>query len=65
MMKNCVFYFGISSFVSEIKKLMMSQTLQMSAMNHKIENISENIGVMIFKLCTSNAHQIKAKGDSH
>ena len=43
MMKNGVFYFGIPSFIPEnVKKLMTSQTLQMTVKNHKIENISEN-----------------------
>ena len=34
---------------------------QMTVMNHKIENISKNIGIMIFNLGTSNVHQMRHK----
>ena len=60
MMKNGVFYFGTPEiFKFLLKKLMTSQTLQMTVVNHKIENTSENIEVMIFKLGTNNVHQIR------
>ena len=39
---------------------MMAQTLQMTEINPKIENISKNIGEIIFKLGTSNV-QIRHK----
>ena len=44
-----------SSFCS---KFMTSQTVHMTVINHKIENISENIGWVLFKLGTNNVHQI-------
>ena len=66
MRKNGVLYFGIPSFIPEmfkfVNKLMKSQTLQMTVINPKmIENISENIGRVLFKLGTSNIHQIRPK----
>ena len=37
-----------------VQKLMMSQTVHMTVINHKIENISENIGWVSFKLGSDN-----------
>jgi len=64
MMKNGVFYFGISCLVLEIiiqllaKKLMTSQTVHMTVINHKIENISENTGWVSFKLGSDYLGQV-------
>ena len=64
MVKNSVFYFGISSLVLEIiiqllakKLLMTSQTVDMTVINHKIENISENIGWVSLKLGSDYLHR--------
>ena len=54
MMTNGVYYFGIPSILQEIFK---SQTLQMAVRDHKIENISENIGCVLLKLGRSNLNQ--------
>ena len=40
---------------------MMAQTLQMTLMNHKIENISENIGWVLFELGCSNLYKVRHK----
>ena len=67
MMKNGVFYFGIPYFVPEIFKFLLKilvtllKHCEMTVMNQKIENISKNIGVMIFKLGTRNVHYIRHK----
>ena len=39
----------------------MAQTLQMTLMNHKIENISENIGWVLFELGCSNLYKVRHK----
>ena len=44
-----------------VQKLLTSQTERMTVINHKIENISENIGWVLFKLGTSNLHQLRHK----
>ena len=66
MMKNGVFYFwNIFScfqdvFVKKIS-LITSQNVYMPVINSKIENISENIGWMLFILGISNVHLIMPK----
>ena len=61
MMNNCVYYFGIPSLVPETFKFLMSQKLEMTVINDKIENISVNIGWMLFKLGSSDLHQVRHK----
>ena len=53
---NTIFRFrDIQVFV---QKLMMSQTVHMTVINHKIENISENIGWVSFKLGSDYLGQV-------
>ena len=66
MMKNGVFCFGISFSRSRdiqvfVQKLMMSKNVHMTAINHKMENISENIGWVLYKLGrgTCNLRQVR------
>ena len=58
MMKNGVIYFGISSVILEIFEF---GTVHMTEINHKIENISETIGMVSFKLGSGNLRQVKHK----
>ena len=37
-----------------VQKLIISQTVHMTVINHKIENISENVGWVLFKLGSDN-----------
>ena len=64
MMKNGISYFRISFCAIQVfvQTFMTSQTAEMTVMNLKIENISENIGVLIFKFGTSNVHHLRHKG---
>ena len=65
MMKNGVFCFGISFLVPEmniqvfVQKLIMSKNVHMTAINHKMENISENIGWVLYKLGRGNLRQVR------
>ena len=65
MMKNGVFGIRISSLVSEISKFLFKIhdviTVHMPVINSKIEDVFENIACVLFKLSTSNVHQIRHK----
>ena len=52
---------GLRDIQVFVQKLLTSQTERMTVINHKIENISEIIGQVMFKLGTSNFHQIRHK----
>ena len=61
-MKNGVFYFGISSFISEIFKFLLKNTVHMNKKSQNWElNISENIGCVLFKLGSGNLCQVRHK----
>ena len=63
-MNNSVYYFRIPSLVPETFKFLMSQKLEIPVINDKIENISVNIGQMLFKLGSSDLHQVQAQNDT-
>ena len=44
-----------------VQKLVMSQTVHMTVINHKIENISKNIAWVLFKLGSSDLRQVRHK----
>ena len=63
--ERCFLFWNIFSHSRDIEvfvqKLMTSQTKHMNAINHKIENISENIGWVPFKLGSCYLHQVRHK----
>ena len=69
MMNNGVFFSGISFLLAEIFKCFFfffskpdDAPYRLSPkINHKIKNISGNIGVMLLKLGTSNVPQVRHK----
>ena len=66
-MRNGVSCFEISSLIPEIFMVLLknwqSQTVHTTVINHKIENISENVGWVLFKLGTSRSD--KAQSVTH
>ena len=64
MLNNGVFVFEISSLVTEIFKFLFLKLMTnrlITKINHKIKNISGNIGVMLLKLGTSNVPRLRNK----
>ena len=68
MMKNSVFYRGILSLVLDIfnffSKIYDVANCTMTVINHKIENITENVGWVLFKVVKGNLSQGRHKNNS-
>ena len=45
--------------------MMTSRSLQMTVVNHKFENISENIGWLSFKVDRSNLNQVRQNNTTY